>query len=620
MKNHPPRRRDATNCDKKRFFPNGSAEGQPTAGPTVGPAAKAKTVVRQSHDMVGRHPSPAGLTIACRPDRLDAMPPTSPRMDSLEPRRLLAFSVTGASTVTGQEYQTADLALALPGGGFVTAGIFGEDTDFGTGAIYQPKGESDAFLAFTKGGKTSVVAIGGASSQDLDTDDDRADFAAEPRRVGDDFPFGVDSRIRGADEYISQMKIGPDGKLYVALLFRRTASLNTANARAPRLVAADEFAGNYADSAILRYDISGPKLAFEKSMQIGGPFNDFIYDFDFDSGGNLIVVGTYERRADFDPSSKTFNLEPDGRGDGFIAKYSKDFGLIWVDRFGGDTGDDTVPDAVYSVAVAGDDSIYAGGTFAREADFDPRSGKTRVTAIRSEGKTDAFTIKLKSNGTLNWVRVQASDGFDGAKRVTLAPDGGVYNVGYFADDADLDPGSGERRFEVDDDDGDTDLFVSRFVSNGDLVWVGPIAGDGLELVASADTDVNGDLVISGSYFGKVDLDPTSRRVIRETQDAGNREDSNEGDRDNAYAGFVAVIGKSNARLRRSAQVDGFDEEDVFITGATLAASGELRVAGRYRGGLSVAGTSFSVVTDRDYEDKREDAYALAFDDDLAPIV
>lgn len=546
----------------------------------------------------------------------------TPCIDALETRRLFAFVSSGASTVTGDEFQSVDRTLALPGGGYVSAGIFGEDTDFGLGKLYQPKGDSDVFLTMVKKGKTSLFTIGGSSSQDLDTDDDRADFAGDPSRVGDDFPFGVDSRIRGADEYVSQMKVGPDGKLYVALIFRRTASLNTNNPRAPKLVAADEFAGNYADSAILRYDISGSKLAYEASMQIGGPFNDFIYDFDFDSSGNILVVGSYERRMDFDPSSKVFNQEPDGRSDGFVAKYSKNFGLLWVDNFGGDTGDDERPDAVYSVAVdtADKDAIYIGGSFARTADFDPRAGKTRRLLIKAGGATDGYTAKLNASGTLAWVRIQGGDGYDAVKRVTLAPDG-VYNVGYFEDGADLDsdPDVKDEHDVNDDEDGDTDLFFTRFADDGDQLWVKQLSGDGIELVADAMTAGNGDLVIAGSFYGTTDFDTSAKRSIRTTADVGSRDDSNNGDRDNAYAGFVAVYG-SNAKFRRVGLVTGQGEEDVFITGATIAAGGNVSVAGRYRRGFGVNDSLIVSSSTDAYRDQREDGYSLVFGSGLTPIV
>ena len=241
------------------------------------------------------------------------MRPT-PLIDPLEPRRLFAFVAGGASTINGVGFQSIDQTVQLPGGGgYVSAGIFERNSNFGIGANLQPLGRTDAFLALVKNGKPSIVAIGGDSRQKLATTDDRADFAGEPRRLGERFVFGIDTRARGADEYVSDMAIGPDGKLYVALLFRRSISLNTANPRAPTLVGRGSYDQDFYDSAILRYDVSGPRLALERTLQIGGPFNDLVYDLDFDAAGNLYVGGRFERQADFDLNKQGPGLQPDRR-------------------------------------------------------------------------------------------------------------------------------------------------------------------------------------------------------------------------------------------------------------------------------------------------------------------
>ena len=543
-----------------------------------------------------------------------------PRMDPLETRRLFAFNASGASTITGTEFQSIDLTVALPGGdGFVSAGLFAEDSNLGTGSPVQPLGRSDVFLSLVKDGSTSIRTIGGDSRQKLRFDHDRADYEGDPARGSEQFLFGVDSRIRGGDEYVSDLAFGPDGKLYVALIFRRSISLDTADRKAPTLQGIDEFDGDYYDSAILRYDVSGTRLALERTLQIGGPFNDLAYDIDFDPAGNVYVGGRFERECDFGGST----LSPDeGRSAGFVAKYSRDLKLRYVSKFGGDSARETEIDAVYSIAVDADGSVFAGGAFAGDADFDPRGGKANRTRIEAQDKTDAFTLKLDADGGLEWVRSQGGDGYDAIKRVTLAPGGGVYNVGYFEDDADLDASpTARQQFSVNDNgdnDANTDLFFTRLDGDGDQIIVKPISGEGLELIASATTDSRGNLVLAGSFYGRADFDPSSRRLIRTSPDA-DVDDDNVDQRDNAYSGFVAVY-SSLGKHRRSTQVDGNANEDVFITGASLDDDDRLSVAGRYRGGFRTRGDDQLVVqTRRDSDDTKEDGYSFVFDDKLTPI-
>ena len=280
-------------------------------------------------------------------------------------------------------------------------------------------------------------------------------------------------------------------------------------------------------------------------------------------------------------------------------------------------------DAVYSIAVTPEGKVYAGGSFARDADFDPRAGKANRTTIDARGATDAFTLKLKTDGTLDWVRSQGGDGYDAVKRVALAADGGgVFNVGYFSDKADLnaDPAV-EQTFRTPRKrrDASTDLFFTRFDSAGNQRFVKPISGTGLELIADANVDRAGNLVLAGTFFGAADFDPSKRQLIRTTPRSNVNQDDNVQSRDNAYSGFVAVY-SDDGKLRRSTQIDGQDREDVFITSATLGDDGRLSVAGRYRGGFSVPDTALMVRTIANPRNRREDGYTLVFNGDLSPIV
>ncbi len=540
-------------------------------------------------------------------------------LESLESRRLLAFVASGVSTVGGDEYQSVDAMIPVSGG-YVSAGTFTAGTDFGNGVSPAPRGYSDLFLTLVKGSKTSLYTIGGGSGSDgkIKVKDNRAEFAALPTRVSEEYPFGVSSSPRRADEYIRAMKIGPDGKLYVVVVFKKDISLNTQNPRALTLSVDDSY--DLYDSAILRYSV-GSKLTFESAFMITGPFNDIVNDIDFDSAGNLVLAGSFERRCDFDPGSGTKLFEPDGRGDAFVAKYTRRGELIFVSQFGGDSARPSEIDAANGVVVDSNDNIYVGGTFASDADFDPRAGKANRFILKSSDSTDAFTMKLNADGTLAWARAQGGKKSDGVRDVTLAPNGGVYSVGYFEDEADLDSSDARQIFQARDEKGGstpyaTDLFLNRFDADGNQQWVKPIAGDGFELIANANTDASGNLVLAGSFFGSADFDG-SKRVQRLTSPASSLDDGNQKDRDNAYSGFIAKYSPTS-KLLDATQIDGRREQDLFLNGASLDGTGNVYIGGRYRLGLAIPNTSVSIGTTTD-NDRREDAYALIFNAGLEPI-
>jgi hypothetical protein len=541
-------------------------------------------------------------------------------MDPLEPRRLFVFVPTGASTINGDDFQSVDRIVALPSGGYVAAGMFSQSTEFTRGVTRSTKEKNtDVFLQFVDGNSRTTLTLGSSDKNKLKFADDRVDFAALPRRVTDvDFALGVSASIRQADEYISQVKLGPDGKLYVAIVFRKNISLDTQSSTGKTLAVPDEFEDDYFDSAILRYNIGGGTFALEDVKQITGPFNDVIEDFTFDTTGNLIVAGSFERGADFDPSKKQRVIEPNGRGDAFVAKYGRSGKLQWVSQLGGDADHTNEIEAAFSVAAGPNDTIYVGGTVAGDAEFRINSGSAREDVVESDDATDGFTMKLDTNGGLEWVRSQGGDDFDGVRAVTPAPDGGVWNVGYFSDDADLDPSANVQIFSANDrddhSDTPTDGFFTRFDKDGNVLFVKPLSGDGYELIANAQTSSDGGLIIAGSFSGHLDADPSKRVRMLTTPDSDN-DDLNQNDRDFAYAGFLLTY-SPEAKLRKVQQITGDSGQDVFILGAQQAADGSIALAGRYRGGFSVG--SVHVRTNTDFHDYREDGFSLIVDDALSP--
>jgi hypothetical protein len=541
-------------------------------------------------------------------------------MDPLEPRRLFVFVPTGASTINGDDFQSIDRIVALPGGGYVAAGMFSEATGFTRGVTRSTQEDNtDIFLQLVNGNARATLTLGSPEENKLKFADDRVDFAALPRRATDDgFPMGVSAGVRRADEYVTQLKLGPDGKLYVAIAFRQDISLDTQSSTARTLSHTNEFESDFFDSAILRYNIGGGTFALEDVKQIAGPFNDVIQDFTFDTTGNLIVAGSFERQTDFDPSKKSRVIDPLGRGDAFVAKFGKSGKLQWVSQLGGDSDVQSEIESAYSVTAGENDSIYVGGTFAGDAEFRVNGTGRLEDVVESDDATDGFTMRLDTNGSLDWVRAQGGRDYDGVRAVTPAPDGGVWNVGYFEEEADLDPSSNEQIFRANDsdDNGDTptDGFFTRFDEDGNVVFVKPLSGDGYELIANAQTSSDGGLIIAGSFSGKLDADPSKRVRLLSTPESDN-DDLNQNNRDFAYAGFLATY-SPQAKLRSTQQITGDSGQDVFILGAQRAADGSIALAGRYRGGFTVG--SVHVRTNTDFDDYREDGFSLILDDALSP--
>jgi hypothetical protein len=82
--------------------------------------------------------------------------------------------------------------------------------------------------------------------------------------------------------------------------------------------------------------------------------------------------------------------------------------------------------------------------------------------------------------------------------------GNVHTVGFFRDTVDFDPGVGV--FEL-TSVGDSDVFISKLDSNGDFLWAKSVGGASSDVVNSVDTDLLGNVYITGYFRNTADFNP-----------------------------------------------------------------------------------------------------------------
>lgn len=95
-----------------------------------------------------------------------------------------------------------------------------------------------------------------------------------------------------------------------------------------------------------------------------------------------------------------------------------------------------------------------------------------------------------------------------SKSMTVDAAGNSYTTGHFYQTVDFDPGAGEANLTAQSNNGD--IFIVKYNSNGNYVWVKQIGGavGTYGLRANAITlSSNGSLYITGVYSGTVDFDP-----------------------------------------------------------------------------------------------------------------
>ncbi len=170
----------------------------------------------------------------------------------------------------------------------------------------------------------------------------------------------------------------------------------------------------------------------------------------------------------------------------------------WVDTFGSGN-----VDGATGVCADSSGNVYVTGYFEDTVDFDPGQGIFNLTSL---GSSDVFIQKLDSIGNLIWANSFGGPGSNSGQAVALAPNGDIYTVGYFRDSIDVDPGPGTFILYS---NGWDDIFIQKSDNDGNFLWAKSIGGSDDDLPYGLFVDDQGNIYVTGTFFGSVDFDPGS---------------------------------------------------------------------------------------------------------------
>ena len=113
---------------------------------------------------------------------------------------------------------------------------------------------------------------------------------------------------------------------------------------------------------------------------------------------------------------------------------------------------------------------------------------------------------------LDWLKGMQTRWSHSINEVVSDANKNVFVIGYFTGRVDLDPGPGAQFFIPTVDSGDADVFIQKFDSTGQLLWIKTFGGEEYDAPVSADMDAQGNLFIAGAFGGTVDFDPGPGKV------------------------------------------------------------------------------------------------------------
>jgi hypothetical protein len=255
-------------------------------------------------------------------------------------------------------------------------------------------------------------------------------------------------------------------------------------------------ADSYDDAFVAKYDTSG---TVQWATSIGGTDTDAGQAIATDSNGNVYVIGRYVGSVAIGSTT----LTNAGAYDVFVAKYDTSGIVQWATSIGGSDFD-------YGQAIAtdSDGNVYVTGSYAGSVTFAPGT-----TLTSTSGSTDVFVAKYDTSGTVQWARSIGGTTFDAGYGIATDSAGNVYVIGNYNNTATFAPGTTLTSA------GSSDAFVAKYDTSGTVQWARSIGGTSADNGYGIATDSNGNVYVTGRYFGSVTFAPGTTLTSAGSSDA-----------------------------------------------------------------------------------------------------
>ncbi|MBL7047666.1 MAG: SBBP repeat-containing protein, partial [Candidatus Marinimicrobia bacterium] len=191
--------------------------------------------------------------------------------------------------------------------------------------------------------------------------------------------------------------------------------------------------------------------------------------------GSVYWVNTFDQEI----TLGSITLTPDGWSNSFVANVTSSGSINWVQ-----------PGKFYCNAITPsvNGTSYLAGSFNVSQQF----GQTTITNM---GGNDAFIAQVSSSGTFVTAASYGGGKNESGKNIITSMDGSTYQVGTF--EGSITVGNSTITTL-----GSNDIFIAKYTSAGEPIWVTQAGGGDYDYVAGVDIDDNENVYITGHFGGR----------------------------------------------------------------------------------------------------------------------
>lgn len=242
---------------------------------------------------------------------------------------------------------------------------------------------------------------------------------------------------------------------------------------------------NYTSAFLTKYDPAGNVIW---AVNVGGTGSSSDNFLSVDNSGSIYLAGNFGiDTLWFDTVSVSC---PYSLKNIYVTKYDSSGHALWARAFGGSDAD-----AVAAVDQDANGNVYIAGDF-----YSPSiafGGTTLYNTDSTLSGNDFFVAKLDANGNVLWAKAGAGNQYEEANDIDVDAAGNAYITGSFNDNIISIGGI----TVLNSTNGTFEVFIAKYNSNGNVIWAKGEGGDDLDEGNAIALDNNGNLFVTGLFWG-----------------------------------------------------------------------------------------------------------------------